>query len=162
LTLPARSGGRLALCAAVARGLQAAVAGNETGLLLAFTHAGSMEHGWADALEWAQQEQLPLLLACTDATGGKTVRGRGAAEALDWASMSRLSRRTGLPVVSVDGEDAVAVYRVMQECVVRTRVVGGPAVIWALTTPATTPLTRTQQPIARLRSYMAARNIKLG
>jgi hypothetical protein len=65
-------------------------------------------------------------------------------------------------VVSVDGEDAVAVYRVMQECVVRTRVIGGPAVIWALSTPATAPLTRAQQPIARLRSYMAARNIKLG
>jgi pyruvate dehydrogenase E1 component alpha subunit len=161
LTLPASGTSRLALCAAVARGLQASAAVRETGLLLAFTHAGATEPGWDEALAWAQKEQLPLVLACLDATGGKPARGRAAAPALDWPAISKLSTRTGLPVISVDGGDAVAVYRVMQECIVRTRVVGGPAVIWALTTSAAAVVPRAQQPIARLRSYMAARNIKL-
>jgi TPP-dependent pyruvate/acetoin dehydrogenase alpha subunit len=161
LALPA-SASRFAMCAAVARGLQAAAPQHESGLLLAFTHAGATEPGWEAALEFAQTHQLPLLLVCTDSTGGKPARKLQRGESgLDWVSISRLSHRTKLPVVSVDGEDAVAIYRVMQECVIRTRVIGGPAVLWGITSASSTPLPRSQQPIVRLRNYMAARNIAL-
>jgi len=158
LILPSALAGRLALCAATARGLQSAAAARENGIVLAYARAGAAEPGWEKALAWAQEAQLPLLLACADATGGRIARKAGA---LDWASISRLSQRTKLPAISVDGEDAVALYRVMQECVLRSRLGGGPAVIWAVMNPSQATLARSQQPIARLRSYMDARKIRL-
>jgi pyruvate dehydrogenase E1 component alpha subunit len=159
LTLPAALAGRLALCAATARGLQAAATAKESGIVLAYTRARAAEPGWEKALAWAQAAQLPLLLACADATGGRGTRT--AHGALDWASITRLHQSSKLAVISVDGEDAVALYRVMQECVLRARLGGGPAVLWAVMNPAHS-LARAQQPVARLRSYMATRGIALG
>ena len=154
-------GARLHLCAAAARGLQAAGA---DGVVLAFARAGEVEPGWKAALEWAQQSQLPVVLACADATAGVAARsGKRTEPALDFAAMSRLAKRVKLPVLTVDGEDAVAVYRVMQESVLRARLGGGPAVLWAVMTPAeeTAKMKRSSQPIARLEKYMAARKITL-
>jgi TPP-dependent pyruvate/acetoin dehydrogenase alpha subunit len=71
-------------------------------------------------------------------------------------------------MMPVDGEDAVGVYRVMQESALRARLGGGPAVIWAFMNPGlnsspsrTADQPRAKQPIARLRSYLAARQITL-
>ena len=151
---------RLPLCAAAARGLQAA--GTE-GLVLAFAQAGTAEPGWQAALEWAQQSQLPVIVALADATGGVPSRTRKRGErALDFGAMSSFAKRVKLPVLTVDGEDAVAVYRVMQESVLRARFGGGPAVLWAVMTPlnAGSPKRpRSSQPVARLESYLAARGI---
>ena len=154
-------GARLPICTAAARGLQAAGA---EGVLLAFAGAGGPERGWMEALEWSQTSQLPLVLACSDATNGAASSSRkGAEPAIDFSSMSRFARRHHLPVLTVDGEDAVAVYRVMQESVLRARQGGGPSVLWAVMTPsrAIATMPRSSQPIARLRSYLAARKIPL-
>jgi TPP-dependent pyruvate/acetoin dehydrogenase alpha subunit len=154
-------GARLSICAAAARGLQAAGA---DGVLLAFAGAGSPERGWMEALGWAQTSQLPLVLACSDATNGAASGSRkGAEPAIDFSSMSRFAKQHQLPVLTVDGEDAVAVYRVMQESVLRARQGGGPSVLWAVMTPsrAVATLPRSSQPIARLRSYLAARKISV-
>jgi len=163
--LPASVSGKrsslLASYAAIARGLQASGATGACPLLLAVAQAGSAGPGWQDALAWAQQAELPLLLVCADASGGKPSRRSKIAPVLDWAAITLFSRRTKLPVISVDGEDAVAVYRVMQECVLRTRLGAGPAVIWAVMSPAPQTLERAQLPLARLRQYMSARKISL-
>jgi pyruvate dehydrogenase E1 component alpha subunit len=156
--LDAPSGDRLAICAAAARGLQASAAPGETGLVLAFAQTGVAEPSWEAALTWAQQAELPLLLAVADFSGGKASRAGG--KAMDWAAISRLSRRTKLPVISVDGEDAVAIYRVMQECVLRARLGLGPAVVWAVMSPGT--LAGAALPVARLRRYMRVRGIAVG
>jgi TPP-dependent pyruvate/acetoin dehydrogenase alpha subunit len=166
---------RLLLCAAAARGLQATCA---DGLVLAFadTHSPAASSvGWAAALEWAQSAQLPLLLACIDssstpaAPSSRRTAAKSAVSPLDLPSMNRLAHRLRLPVMPVDGEDAVAVYRVMQESALRARLGGGPAVLWALMNPSLslkpTPSSRASgprpasQPIARLRSYLVARQI---
>jgi pyruvate dehydrogenase E1 component alpha subunit len=152
---------RLALGAAAARGLQAA---GSDGLVLAFARAGAPASGWAGALEWAQGAQLPLIVACADATNGARARSAKRQEpGLDFASMSKLAKRLKLPVLTVDGEDAVAVYRVMQESVLRARQGGGPAVLWAVMTPprSLAAMPASSQPIARLRSYLSARKISL-
>ena len=152
---------RLRLCAAAARGLQAS--GTE-GVVLAFARAGGVERGWMDALKWAQQSQLPLFVACSDATNGAPSHsGKNAERPLDFVTMSRFAKRLKLPVLTVDGEDAVAVYRVMQESVLRARLGGGPAVLWAVMTPTRSVATMrpSSLPIARLRSYLAARKIPL-
>jgi len=148
---------RLALCAAAARGLQSA---GTDGLVLAFSKANALEPDWLPTLEWAQQAQLPLLLACTDPTSSLGKHSiKKAAPTLDFATLNRLSTRIKLPIVTVDGEDAVAVYRVMQESVIRARMGGGPAVIWAMMSGGSTKLPRSAQPIARLEQYLTARNI---
>jgi len=152
---------RLQLCSAAARGLQAAGA---AGVLLCFTDAGASEPGWTQGLEWAQHSQLPLILACSDATNGASSGSRKRAEpAISFASMSRLAKQLKLPVLTVDGEDAVAVYRVMQESVLRARQGGGPSVLWAVMTPkrSISAMSPSAQPLARLRSYLAARKIPL-
>jgi pyruvate dehydrogenase E1 component alpha subunit len=152
---------RLLACAAAARGLQAA---GTDGVVLAFAGAGGPELGWMEALEWAYSSELPLILACSDATNGAASSSRkGAESAIDFSSMSRFARRHHLPVLTVDGEDAVAVYRVMQESVLRARQGGGPSALWAVMTPAraVAGMPRSRQPIARLRSYLSARQISL-
>ncbi len=153
---------RLPLCAAAARAIQAS---DSEALLLAFVNAGTPNPGWTYALEWAQQAQLPFLLTCIDASGGssKLLRSPKSDEpALNLPTITAFARKLKLPVLPVDGEDAVALYRVMQESALRARLGGGPAVIWALTTPpGAKPLPRSLQPISRLQKYMATRNISL-
>jgi hypothetical protein len=148
---PALSG--MTSATAAARGLQ--TAGN--GVALAFARAGSTEPDWQTALEWAQRSEVPLILAVSDATNGKSSRTSAKVSKLDWPTISRFAARLKLPVLTVDGEDAVAVYRGMQECVVRARFGGGPAVIWAVMSKAR--VSTAQQPIARLETYMSARKI---
>jgi hypothetical protein len=148
---------RLALCAAAAKALQAA---GTDGLVLSFTHCAAPEPAWLPALEWAQSAMLPLILACTDPIGRRpTPKTKPTDPTLDFATISRLAARTKLAVLTVDGEDAVAVYRVMQESVLRARNGGGPAVIWAVMSASTPKPKRAQQPIPRLEAYLAARNI---
>jgi hypothetical protein len=145
----------LHVAAALARGLQAA---GTDGLALAYMTAGVSEAGWMDALGWAHEASLPLILACVDATGGKAGKGK---DALTWTALTKLSKKANLPILAVDGEDAVAVYRCMQESVIRARNGGGPAIIWAVTGAAKTVVPRRKQPLARLESYLKVRNIQV-
>lgn len=155
---------RLQAAAAMARGLQGA---GTDGLVLAYASAGAAEPGWQAALAWAQKAQLPVILACADATGGAAPRkaaklpNKLKESLLTWSAMERFARQLHLPILAVDGEDAVAVYRVMQESVIRARYGGGPAVLWAVTTPPATALPRSRQPLTRLERYLAVRNIQL-
>ena len=103
-----------------------------------------------------------MILACTDPTAGlptSSKKTKPADPVLDFATLSRLAARTRLAILTVDGEDAVAVYRVMQESVLRARNGGGPAVIWAIMSPTTVKPKRSHQPIPRLEAYLSARNI---
>ena len=66
-------------------------------------------------------------------------------------------------MLTVDGEDAVAVYRTAQEGILRARVGGGPAVLWAALATVAEAKARpaSQRPVARLTRYMRARKIAL-
>jgi len=150
---------KLTTAASLARGQLAASPLDAPSLTLAFSVAGAPEPGWRHALSVAQHASLPLLLAVADGTGGAPARRRSGGPPLDWLNIQRLAEKLDLPVLAVDGEDAVAVYRVMQESVIRARAGGGPAVLWAVLSPQRPP--RTQAPLARLETYMAARRIPL-
>jgi pyruvate dehydrogenase E1 component alpha subunit len=147
---------RLPLCAGAARGMQAA--GAKT-IVVALATAGTRETGWADALTWAHDDELPLLTVCYGAPGG-----RASAGALTWTEVSRHAQRLRLPLFPVDGEDAVAVYRVMHEASQRARDGLGPSVLWAvLNSPGVGKgRSASTQPLGRLRAYLRARGIEPG
>lgn len=148
---------RIPLCAGAARGMQTAGTDHLTS---AFVEAGSTETGWADALRWALRDRLPFLLIVAD--NGTTAVGRRSsrtAAPLLWPEITKLGKSLHLPHFPVDGEDAVAVYRVMQETSARARSGGGPSVIWGMLNSER--LSPGQQPVKRLEAYMAARGIRL-
>ena len=156
-----RGSSRLMFATAMAAALRAA--GTDR-LVLVHVRAGTPQPEWAAALAWAQQRLLPLILLCADPSGPATFR-RGTPKppkAFAWTAVQRSAAKLALPILSVDGEDAVAVYRAMQESVLRARAGGGPAVIWAML-PSTRELqagrARGAKPLSRLERYLRARRI---
>jgi hypothetical protein len=144
---------RLALCAAMANGLRASGTG---GVVLAFSEAGATELGLAETLAYAQHARVPFLLAVADVTNGGGTR----ANTINFAAVTKIATKLQFPIFPVDGEDAVAVYRVMQECALRARNGEGPAIIWGvLEATATGKLTRSTQPIARMEKYLSVRGL---
>lgn len=149
------TGLRIPLCAGAARGMQ--TAGIDR-LAVAFCDAGTAETGWEDALRWAHRDELPMLLIVAD-TGTNAARKTTATNVLLWPKLTKLAGKLHLPHFPVDGEDAVAVFRVVQETSARARAHGGPSVIWAaLSAQRPSPQ---QQPLRRLEAYMSARGILL-
>lgn len=146
---------RLPLCAGAARGMQSA---SPDHLTVAYAESGAREPGWQDAITWAHRDQLPFLLVCADTTAGRAA-SRAKTTPITWPAVSLLAKKLRLPLFPVDGDDAVAVFRVMQETTARARVQGGPSILWAVLSPA--PLPRKQQPLRRLEDYMSARGISL-
>ena len=148
---------RIPLCAGAARGMQ--TAGTDR-IAIAFTEAGAPETGWSDALRWAHRDRLPFLLIVTDdGTRALSKVTPRHAPALLWPHFTKLAHGIHLPHFPVDGEDAVAVYRVMQETSARARSGGGPSVIWAMLSAEA--LAPRQQPLKRLEAYMTSRGILL-
>lgn len=145
---------RVPLCAGAARGMQ--TAGTDR-IAVVFVEAGAAEAGWADAVRWAHRDRLPLLVVVAD-DGTRKAAARGGTP-LVWPEVTKLGRELHLPHFPVDGEDAVAVYRVVQETTGRARSGGGPSVIWAMLSGER--LSPKQQPIRRLEAYMASRGIAL-
>lgn len=135
-------------------------------LVLVLVNAGDSEPGWNDALQQAQAEQLPLVVACADPSGNQVyeLETRQGQDQFTWTTLQKPAARSKLPILTVDGEDAVAVYRVMQESVLRARSGGGPAVLWAaLPTSRRTAKVRAtaETPLARLKHFLRSRRVSL-
>jgi hypothetical protein len=152
--LPANQ--RLATAAGIAHGLK--LSANKK-IAIFYTDANTAsartESGWAEALAYAAQASLPLLVVIADITGGPAITNPNA---ISWPSISKIAKKLNLPVLTVDGADAVAVYRVMQESAHRARMGDGAAVLWCVLPPAAdrTPAT---DPIRNMQRYLAARNL---
>jgi len=71
---------------------------------------------WREALAFAAKQVLPMVYVVMPERGGRTV-----------GVVSEISRKAGLPGIAVDGDDAVALYRVAQESLGRARMGGGAA-----------------------------------
>jgi len=148
---------RIPLCVGSARGMQ--TAGTDR-IAAAFTEAGTPETGWADALRWAYLDRLPfLLIVADDGTRSISKASSRNGPLLFWPELTKMAHGIHLPHFPVDGEDAVAVYRVMQETSARARSGGGPSVIWAMFSAE--KLAPREQPLKRLEAYMATRGIAL-
>jgi hypothetical protein len=158
---PSLSTDHFHLAAGLAYGLKRA---STDRLVLTLFQSGLSTAKWAAAMTWAQTDLLPVIFAIADPSGPDAFRPDAAAkpDTLTWTSLQKLTGKLKLPVLSVDGEDAVAVYRVMQESVLRARSGGGPAVLWAML-PRPEELSSRRDPaaspLARLERYMKTRKV---
>ena len=145
---------RLATVAGVAQALQLAGASRIAVYFAdSATSANRSEAGWQDALNYAVASRLPLLMICS---APASAIAAGKPDSLTWPNISKLGKRLKLPVLSVDGVDAPALYRVMQESVLRARTGGGPAVLWCLQPDRNSPQA---DPIRHMRAYLAQRKL---
>jgi Dehydrogenase E1 component len=140
---------RLAVATGIAQGLKLATPGR---FAVVYTDAGSPEPGWQQALTYATTARLPLILVIA---GVETPRA-AKPKSLTWPALSKLAKKLHLPILTVDGTDAVAVYRVMQESAHRARLGDGVAVIWCA---LPTKNSATTDPIRNMETYLAARNL---
>jgi pyruvate dehydrogenase E1 component alpha subunit len=150
---------RLAAAAAAAHSLKP----RDKNLVLAHTHENALEPNWQATLRFAHANQLPLLFLCAGIHPHprQSAAQKANRNAFSWESVGRLCARLHLPLLPVDGEDAVALFRVFQESSFHARAGAAPAVIWAMFHPSTVALSRSETPIARLQAYCRARKIKL-
>jgi TPP-dependent pyruvate/acetoin dehydrogenase alpha subunit len=87
---------------------------------IAYVRGGEIaKEGWRRLLEFASRLELPIIFVVLP--GGKTMKGA--------VNLSGKTVRWGVPGIPVDAGDAVALYRVAQESLGRTRGGDGPVLI---------------------------------
>jgi TPP-dependent pyruvate/acetoin dehydrogenase alpha subunit len=85
----------------------------QRGVVVAYVRPGEATAAvWRRALEYAAAQVFPVVFVVMP----------GAAKA---GGVSALARECRVPGIAVDGDDAVAIYRVMQESIGRARAGGG-------------------------------------
>lgn len=91
-------------------------------VLLVYLGAGEVDRKhWKRVLSAAGKQELPVIFVVLPEVGEKSSKDAG--------ELCGRSRRWGVPGFPVDGMDAIAMYRVMQESLLRGRSDGGPALI---------------------------------
>jgi TPP-dependent pyruvate/acetoin dehydrogenase alpha subunit len=100
-------------------------------VVVAFSGEGSTSLGfWHEALNFAGVRSLPIVFVCENNLLTESASAQ-LEDKLDNASPKAVG--FGFPGITVDGNDAVAVYRVAQEAIERARCGGGPTLIEAQT-----------------------------
>ncbi len=126
-------------------------------LVVVLLDTAKSEPAFAGLLDHAQRQRLPLVIICPEVSG----RAAAKAEALTWTSLQPVVKKLRFPILTVDGGDAVAMYRAMQESVLRARQGDGPALLWCLFPKPAGRGGHEGAPLSRLQRYMAARKISL-
>jgi TPP-dependent pyruvate/acetoin dehydrogenase alpha subunit len=106
---------------------------------------------WHAAMKFAGAHKLPVIyvLRCSSAfENGATTRTPALEE------ISFMTHDCGFPAVIVDGNDAVAVWRVTQESIQRARNGAGPTLI-----ECETRFTEYKDPLAHMEHYMRKRSV---
>lgn len=100
-------------------------------VVVAFSGEGSTSLGfWHEALNFAGVRNLPIVYVCQNNLWAESVSVKLQTKVED---MSLKAVGYGFPGITVDGNDAVAMYRVAQEAIARARSGGGPTLIEAKT-----------------------------
>jgi len=103
---------------------------------------------WQSVLKFAAEQVLPMLFVVMPPAGGGKASG-----------VCSVAQKCGVPGIPVDGADAVALYRVGQESVVRARMGGGPALIECVPYVVEGRKTKASDGIATLERYMLERGV---
>lgn len=135
IVLPASNvAAQLAMCTEIAFANQRKKNGN---VVMVFFGEGSVGlSAWHDALKLAGQRSLPIVFVRQSnlAAGSVSVKLEGTGHDTSCDAVGY-----GFPGITVDGNDAVAMYRVAQEAIERARSGGGPTLIEAETFPGYGP-----------------------
>jgi TPP-dependent pyruvate/acetoin dehydrogenase alpha subunit len=121
-------------------------------IVVAYVSAEEVTEGsWLHSLELASTFVLPIIFVVLPMVQGAGVRARGAIE---------VARSKGIPGIPVDASDAVALYRVAQESIGRTRGDGGPVVIECVAfEPAGAGTKYGADPLLLMKSFMLGRRV---
>ena len=128
-------------------------------VVLAFCGEGSIQlDDWHDALRFADQRSLPVVFVC------QTHPSEAGSVPVELASAGKDNRSEavgyGFPGITVDGNDAVAVYRVAQEAIERARSGGGPTLIEAQVFPGNgVDDWESSDPIAAMERYLRSKGL---
>ncbi len=122
-------------------------------VLLVYTQAGEAGRGrWKKTLGVAGRQELPVIFV--------VLPTRRGSHSSDPGDLSLRSRGWGVPGFPVDGGDAIALYRVMQESLLRGRSDDGPALIECIPFQvAGGGRVRPDDAIARLEELLLAKGV---
>jgi hypothetical protein len=149
----APAGLELAFSAGVARAFKNS---GKKDTVVVLSSADASPERWRETLSFAQHAKLPYVVIYLDYAAKS--RSSRKQDTLDLGAITELSKKSYLPVLTVDGDDAVAMYRVMQEALLRARMQDGPSLVWC--TLENRAKSRTSKPIAHMEQYLASRNLK--
>ncbi len=122
-------------------------------VVMAFSGEGSIPLiDWHDALSFAGQRSLPIVFVRQGHLSAESVSVELASTGED---NSPKAVGYGFPGITVDGSDAVAVYRVAQEAIERARFGGGPTLIEAQILPGY----GSSDPIAAMECYLTGKGL---
>jgi TPP-dependent pyruvate/acetoin dehydrogenase alpha subunit len=120
-------------------------------IALGADHASSADR-WHEAMQFAGTHKLPVIYVLRSSSAFET--GTSATTSLI-EEISFMAAGCGFPAVIVDGHDAVAIWRVSQEAILRARNRGGPTLI-----VCEMRLTQYETPLAHLGHYMRKRGVR--
>jgi len=107
---------------------------------------------WKETLSAATKLELPIIFAVMPQTGGAKKGGEAA-------SMCELARAVGMPGMPVDACDAVALYRVTQESLGRTRGGDGPVLVECVRWRVESKRGVSDDPLVHLQEFLIERRI---
>lgn len=100
-------------------------------VVIAFSGEGATSLGfWHEAVNFSGVHQLPIVYVIQNNLWAESVSVKAQTRVED---LSVKAQAYGIPGITVDGNDVIAVYRVASEAILRARTGGGPTVIEAKT-----------------------------
>lgn len=144
LPSPPKTAARLNIASGIAM-LNKAHKNNKIAVVICDGEGPTRQGSWHQALSIAGVNDLPILFVCQQEERGKL----GA----DAEGLSLKAKTYGLPVIVVDGNDVVAVYRVASEAIAHARKGNGPTLIECRTDR------RAANPILNLERYLASKGL---
>jgi TPP-dependent pyruvate/acetoin dehydrogenase alpha subunit len=154
----ATQGTQLSVATDVARANKQKKKGN---LVVAFADKATAALGcWHDALALAAKKSLPIIFVIEDNPWADLASSTVSEDSTEKA------RSYGFPIIAVDANDVVAVYRVAYESVERVRQGGGPVLVEAKPYRLSNPTKRhvatwrkERDPLAHMERYLKAKGL---
>jgi TPP-dependent pyruvate/acetoin dehydrogenase alpha subunit len=124
-------------------------------IVVAYVRHGEASNGlWREVLPLASRLELPIIFVVLPEGSGKKKSRSGASPLIVKA------RSCGVPGIPVDAADAVALYRVAQESLGRTRSGDGPVLVECVTYRLKKERkTSLVDPVAQMKSFLMGRKI---
>ncbi len=127
-----------------------------TGVVVAFTGKAVTALGaWHETLALSAGHSLPVIFVLEN-----NGRVNSAEPRSDWEDFTQKAQSYGLPGITVDGDDVVAVYRVAHESLQRVRRGDGPVLIEAKAYhPTDQAGCAEHDPLTHMEQYLAAKKL---